>query len=264
MPASSTAPSQMPARTATASPSARPWRRSATGARPGPDRSRSRPCSSSTSSRADPGGRWQDDRDCAGRAGRALVRGRAHRAGSPYRLDPHGPAPQRASRRREADRARQCDRAGARAGRPRHGRPHRGQAELPQRHPGPRLPHGGSAPSGGCGAQPGWRPSSPAHSPRSRARPGSSRRSGASGIRRPSVDPDCIASVRRGVEKAGLSSRDIVSGAGHDAAYVSRVAPTTMIFVPSAGGLSHNEAEATSQAECGAGRAGAAQRRAGL
>jgi N-carbamoyl-L-amino-acid hydrolase len=66
-------------------------------------------------------------------------------------------------------------------------------------------------------------------------------------------DPDCIAAVREGAAKAGFAMRDMVSGAGHDAAYVARVAPTTMIFVPCAGGLSHNEAESTSLEECGAG-----------
>jgi beta-ureidopropionase / N-carbamoyl-L-amino-acid hydrolase len=59
--------------------------------------------------------------------------------------------------------------------------------------------------------------------------------------------------VRKGAEKAGLATRDMVSGAGHDAAYIARVAPTTMIFVPCAGGVSHNEAESTSFDECGAG-----------
>jgi N-carbamoyl-L-amino-acid hydrolase len=34
---------------------------------------------------------------------------------------------------------------------------------------------------------------------------------------------------------------------------VARVAPTTMIFVPCAGGISHNEAESTSFDECAAG-----------
>ena len=43
------------------------------------------------------------------------------------------------------------------------------------------------------------------------------------------------------------------AGAGHDSAYISRVVPTTMIFVPCAGGLSHNEAESTSFDECAAG-----------
>ncbi len=47
--------------------------------------------------------------------------------------------------------------------------------------------------------------------------------------------------------------RPMVSGAGHDAAYTNRVMPTTMIFVPCAGGISHNEAESTSLEECAAG-----------
>jgi len=66
-------------------------------------------------------------------------------------------------------------------------------------------------------------------------------------------DPDCIAAVRAGAAKAGFPMRDMVSGAGHDAAYVARVAPTTMIFVPCAGGLSHNELESTTFDECAAG-----------
>ena len=33
------------------------------------------------------------------------------------------------------------------------------------------------------------------------------------------------------------------SGAGHDAMYMARLAPTGMIFVPCIGGISHNEAE---------------------
>jgi N-carbamoyl-L-amino-acid hydrolase len=66
-------------------------------------------------------------------------------------------------------------------------------------------------------------------------------------------DPDCIAAVRRGAELSGLSTRDIVSGAGHDAAYVSRVAPTAMIFVPCRDGVSHNETEFCSKEQCAAG-----------
>jgi N-carbamoyl-L-amino-acid hydrolase len=65
--------------------------------------------------------------------------------------------------------------------------------------------------------------------------------------------PELIECVRIGAQKAGFSSRDMISGAGHDAAYVARVAPTTMIFVPCAGGISHNEAESTSFEECAAG-----------
>jgi N-carbamoyl-L-amino-acid hydrolase len=65
--------------------------------------------------------------------------------------------------------------------------------------------------------------------------------------------PELIDCVRIGADKAGFRSRDIISGAGHDAAYIARVAPTTMIFVPCAGGISHNEAESTSFDECAAG-----------
>jgi N-carbamoyl-L-amino-acid hydrolase len=65
--------------------------------------------------------------------------------------------------------------------------------------------------------------------------------------------PDLIDCVRDAVEIGGFSYRDIVSGAGHDAVYMARVAPTTMIFVPSRGGISHNEAEWTSQEQCAAG-----------
>ncbi len=65
--------------------------------------------------------------------------------------------------------------------------------------------------------------------------------------------PELIDCVRIGAQKAGFTSRDIISGAGHDAAYVARVAPTTMIFVPCAGGISHNEAESTTFDECAAG-----------
>jgi N-carbamoyl-L-amino-acid hydrolase len=56
-------------------------------------------------------------------------------------------------------------------------------------------------------------------------------------------DPDCISAVRRAAEASGYGHRDIVSGAGHDSAYIARVAPTTMVFVPCEKGLSHNEAE---------------------
>src|ERR1700751_3166484 len=65
--------------------------------------------------------------------------------------------------------------------------------------------------------------------------------------------PELIDCVRVGADKAGFKSRDMISGAGHDAAYIARVTPTAMIFVPCAGGISHNEAESTSFDECAAG-----------
>ena len=66
-------------------------------------------------------------------------------------------------------------------------------------------------------------------------------------------NPDLIDCVRTGAAKAGYTSREMASGAGHDAAYIARVAPTTMIFVPCLGGLSHNEAESTTLEECARG-----------
>jgi N-carbamoyl-L-amino-acid hydrolase len=67
-------------------------------------------------------------------------------------------------------------------------------------------------------------------------------------------DAACVDSVRNAVSQLDYSSRDIVSGAGHDACNLAAVVPTSMIFVPCEGGLSHNEAEAitSEQAERGA------------
>lgn len=56
-------------------------------------------------------------------------------------------------------------------------------------------------------------------------------------------DTDCVAAVRRAVEALGYPHQDIVSGAGHDAILMARHCPTTMVFIPCVGGLSHNEAE---------------------
>jgi N-carbamoyl-L-amino-acid hydrolase len=56
-------------------------------------------------------------------------------------------------------------------------------------------------------------------------------------------DPALVDSVRRAAERLGYSHMDIVSGAGHDACWINRIAPTVMIFCPCVGGLSHNEAE---------------------
>ncbi len=66
-------------------------------------------------------------------------------------------------------------------------------------------------------------------------------------------DADCVAAVRAAAERLGYAHRDIVSGAGHDACYLSRVAPTGMIFVPCENGLSHNEIENATAADLAAG-----------
>lgn len=64
---------------------------------------------------------------------------------------------------------------------------------------------------------------------------------------------DCIAAVENATRDLGYSHQQIVSGAGHDACQVCLVAPTSMIFVPCAGGLSHNEAESAEPADLEAG-----------
>ena len=56
-------------------------------------------------------------------------------------------------------------------------------------------------------------------------------------------DPKLVKVVRKSAERLGYSHMDIVSGAGHDACWVNRVAPTVMIMTPCVDGLSHNEAE---------------------
>lgn len=66
-------------------------------------------------------------------------------------------------------------------------------------------------------------------------------------------DTGCVASVRRAAEDCGYAWRDITSGAGHDAGYISRVAPTAMVFVPCADGISHNEVEAATPQDLAAG-----------
>ncbi len=66
-------------------------------------------------------------------------------------------------------------------------------------------------------------------------------------------DPACIAAVRDAAETRGYAHRDIVSGAGHDALYMARVAPTAMIFVPCTDGISHNEIEAAKPDDLAAG-----------
>jgi N-carbamoyl-L-amino-acid hydrolase len=56
-------------------------------------------------------------------------------------------------------------------------------------------------------------------------------------------DPGLVAVVRNTAERLGHSHMDIISGAGHDACWINRVAPTVMIMCPCVDGLSHNEAE---------------------
>ena len=60
-------------------------------------------------------------------------------------------------------------------------------------------------------------------------------------------DEGCVSTIRRAAERLGYSHRDIISGAGHDACWINKVAPTAMVMCPCVDGLSHNEAEDISQ-----------------
>jgi N-carbamoyl-L-amino-acid hydrolase len=66
-------------------------------------------------------------------------------------------------------------------------------------------------------------------------------------------DPAMVDLVERVAGRLGHSTRRMPSGAGHDAQMLARVCPTSMIFVPSIAGLSHNLAEDTAVADLEAG-----------
>ena len=56
-------------------------------------------------------------------------------------------------------------------------------------------------------------------------------------------DANCVDTIRQAAIDLGYSQMDVVSGAGHDAIYMNRLAPTGMIFIPCKDGVSHNEIE---------------------
>jgi N-carbamoyl-L-amino-acid hydrolase len=56
-------------------------------------------------------------------------------------------------------------------------------------------------------------------------------------------DETLVSRVRASAEKLGYSHMNIVSGAGHDACWMARIAPSVMVMCPCVDGLSHNEAE---------------------
>ncbi|ESX89876.1 Zn-dependent hydrolase [Mesorhizobium sp. LSHC412B00] len=66
-------------------------------------------------------------------------------------------------------------------------------------------------------------------------------------------DAGCVKAVRDAAERLGYSHRNLVSGAGHDACWINRVAPTAMVMCPCVDGLSHNEAEEITKEWAGAG-----------
>ncbi len=56
-------------------------------------------------------------------------------------------------------------------------------------------------------------------------------------------DTNCVTAVRNAAKNLGYSQMGLISGAGHDACWINKVAPTAMIMCPCVDGLSHNEAE---------------------
>ena len=56
-------------------------------------------------------------------------------------------------------------------------------------------------------------------------------------------DTALVKTIREAARGLGYAHHDIVSGAGHDACWINRVAPSAMIFCPCVGGISHNEDE---------------------
>ena len=69
----------------------------------------------------------------------------------------------------------------------------------------------------------------------------------------PAFDDTCVAAIRNAAVRLGYSHMDVISGAGHDACWINRVAPTAMIMTPCVDGLSHNEAEEITKEWAGAG-----------
>ncbi len=68
-----------------------------------------------------------------------------------------------------------------------------------------------------------------------------------------SFDEKMVSLVREAAERLGYGHMEMISGAGHDAMNLALIVPTTMIFVPCKGGISHNEAEFAAAGDLAAG-----------
>jgi len=66
-------------------------------------------------------------------------------------------------------------------------------------------------------------------------------------------DKECVEAVSNATHDLGYSNMSMFSGAGHDSVQISKVAPTSMIFVPCEKGISHNEAENATPEDLAAG-----------
>ena len=66
--------------------------------------------------------------------------------------------------------------------------------------------------------------------------------------------------IETAATRRGARTRRMISGAGHDAQMIARIAPAAMIFTPSRGGVSHSHEEHTDSRRSGAGRADSRRR----
>lgn len=66
-------------------------------------------------------------------------------------------------------------------------------------------------------------------------------------------DKSCVNIIKKSAENLKIKHEIMISGAGHDSVYISKIAPTAMIFVPCKDGLSHNELESAKPADLAAG-----------
>ena len=66
-------------------------------------------------------------------------------------------------------------------------------------------------------------------------------------------EPGIVDLIESKAETIDLPSLRIPSGANHDAAFVAKVSPTAMIFIPCLRGVSHHESEYASPEDCAAG-----------
>ena len=64
-------------------------------------------------------------------------------------------------------------------------------------------------------------------------------------------EPGLLAMLDAAVVAAGVAPHRLLSGAGHDAMMVAAIAPTAMLFIRCAGGVSHNAAESVDPLDCG-------------
>ncbi|WP_297514679.1 allantoate amidohydrolase [uncultured Caulobacter sp.] len=63
-------------------------------------------------------------------------------------------------------------------------------------------------------------------------------------------DPSLMALLDESLADLGLPARRLPSGAGHDAMVMADLCPTAMLFIRCEGGISHNPAEAVTEADC--------------